>query len=313
MRSRTAKLLEEVGLSGLEASVYLALLREPCATGYRVAQVIGKPAPNTYKALDSLRAKGAVLMDDTSRTRSYTALPIAAYLEGQRRELEDRQRELELEMAEMDTSTAEGGIFRLSDANQVYSRARKMLEEARKAVLLDVFPDPLEKLRPDIARALKRGVHVFIKAYRTVEVKGADVICPQEGDAPDLKMWNGDWLNVAIDCCESMYSFLKPDGQGVHDAVWSRNRYLGLMNFNGLVFELMLTRVLQLLRQDKTREEIAPEFRELGKRYFADSLWREAVPEGWMKDWPNADARKRRKAPKRPAGKRRVKRCGEES
>ena len=46
-------------------------------------------------ALDSLRARGLVLMDDSSRTRTYSALPVGVYLENRRRELEERQRELE--------------------------------------------------------------------------------------------------------------------------------------------------------------------------------------------------------------------------
>jgi sugar-specific transcriptional regulator TrmB len=314
MKERATKLLEDVGFSGLESEVYLALLKEPCATGYRVAQLIGKPAPNTYKALDSLRTKGVVVMDDTARTRTYSALPIGVYLEARTRELEEKQRELEREVADLETSTPEGGIFRLTSVEQVYTRARAMLDGAKRAVLLDVFPGPMEKLRPDIARAVKRGVNVFIKAYRPVAVKGADVVCPEKDDAPDLKLWNGDWLNITVDCCESLYSFLKPDGRRLHDAVWSRNQYVGMMNFNGLLHELLLTRVLNLLRQNKTREEIAPELRELGKRYLALALWRDAVPEGWFKEWPEEDGTKKKDKPAaRRSGKRRVKKNREES
>jgi hypothetical protein len=247
------------------------------------------------------------MIDETTRTKTYTALPIAAYLEEKRRHLEEKQHEFEQEVAGLETSTAEGGIFRLSSVEQVYARARKMLEGASNAVLLDVFPGPLEKLRPDIARAVKRGIHVFVKAYRPTKLKGADMVCPDEGDAPDLALWNGDWLNVAVDCCESLYSFLKPDGKGVHDAIWNRNRYLGMMSFNGLMFELMLTRMVRLLRQDKTRKEIAPEFRELTGRYMALDLWRDATPEGWMKEWKPESSRKKTKTPVRQSKGRKKK------
>ncbi len=307
MREKLKNLLSDVGFTGLEGSVYLVLLREPCSTGYRVAQLIGKPAANIYMALDSLRAKGAVMVDETSRTKTYSAMPLATYLEGKRRELEEKQREFEEGIAGLETSTAEGGIFRLTAADQVYARVRKMLEGARKAVLLDVFPAPMDEIHPDVVRALKRGVDVFIKAYRPIKLSGADIVCPEEGDAPDLKIWNGDWLNIAVDCCQSLFSFLKPDGKGVHDAIWNRNRYLGMMNFNGLIFELLLTRTVQLLRQNKTRDEIAPEYRRLNNRYLAFSLWREATPEGWMKEWmpespgmrPKTAARKRKGRKKR--------------
>jgi hypothetical protein len=73
--------------------------------------------------------------------------------------------------------------------------------------------------------------------------------------------------------------------------------------------------VLNLLRQDKTREEIAPELRELGRRYLALALWRDAVPEGWFKEWPKEDSRKKKrsKPAARRSGKRRVKKNREES
>src|SRR3954454_24931874 len=53
-----------LGFTGLEAEIYTALLAESPVTGYRVAQAIGKPAANVYKAIASLEAKGAVLVDD---------------------------------------------------------------------------------------------------------------------------------------------------------------------------------------------------------------------------------------------------------
>jgi sugar-specific transcriptional regulator TrmB len=313
MQEKLASLLSDVGFTGLEATVYLTLLREPCSTGYRIAQLIGKPAPNIYMALDSLRAKGAVMIDETSRTKTYSALPIAAYLEDKRRHLEEKQREFEQEVAGLETSTAEGGIFRLSSVDQVYARVRKMLEGARNAVLLDVFPGPMEQLRPDVAKAVKRGIHVFVKAYRPTRLKGTDMVCPDEGEAPDLKLWNGDWLNIAVDCCESLYSFLKPDGKGVHDAIWNRNHYLGMMNFTGLMFELMMTRIVNLLRQDKTRKEIGPELRELSSRYMAMALWRDAAPEGWMKEWRQDGPGKSPKPASRQARKRRSRRQKEKS
>ena len=68
-------LLMEFGLSGLEADAYPAVLSEPDSTGYRISQVIGKPAPNTYKALDSLVNKGVILADEGSRSRTFTAIP----------------------------------------------------------------------------------------------------------------------------------------------------------------------------------------------------------------------------------------------
>lgn len=53
--------LTGLGFTQADAEVYVALLRESPATGYRIATVLGKATANTYKALRSLTDKGAVL------------------------------------------------------------------------------------------------------------------------------------------------------------------------------------------------------------------------------------------------------------
>ncbi|MFO7639656.1 MAG: helix-turn-helix domain-containing protein [bacterium] len=278
-------LLTGLGFSGLEASVYLALLREPGATGYRVAQLTGKPAPNTYKALDALRAKGAVLLDDSAGSRSYTALPVGEYLDGLKRGLDSRKQEIEQALAAVAAPAAQGGLYKLTSFEQVYERARGLLRSCRDVALVDAFPGPLEKLRPDIERAAKRGVSVFVKAYRPVELAGCDMAQPREGENAILAVWNGDWLNVIADCTECVLAFLKPGGAGVNEAVWVRNAYLGMLVYNGMFNEFMLTRVLQALKPKYDLAAEAPELRELGRRYSNKMLAEGVVPASWKREW----------------------------
>src|SRR5580658_1612581 len=56
--------LADLGFTNLEAEIYAFLLQESPATGYRIAQAIGKPAANTYKAIQTLEQKGAVIVED---------------------------------------------------------------------------------------------------------------------------------------------------------------------------------------------------------------------------------------------------------
>jgi len=59
----SVKALADLGFTNLEAEIYAFLLQESPATGYRIAQAIGKPAANTYKAIQSLEQKGAVIVE----------------------------------------------------------------------------------------------------------------------------------------------------------------------------------------------------------------------------------------------------------
>ena len=64
--SESVEVLSELGFTNLEAEIYAFLLQESPVTGYRIAQAIGKPAANTYKAIQTLELKGAVIVDEGS-------------------------------------------------------------------------------------------------------------------------------------------------------------------------------------------------------------------------------------------------------
>jgi sugar-specific transcriptional regulator TrmB len=290
-------MLTGIGLTGVEAAAYVAALREPGATAYRVSQLIGKPAPNTYKALDALRAKGAVVADDSRGSRTYVALPVREYLNHQRRELDDREKEIEQALGDMPVDTAEQGIYRLATVEQVYERCRSMIAAAKSVILLDAFPAPLAELEKAARAACRRGVKVFVKTYAPIRVAGCDVLAPAEPDLM-LKMWNGDWLNLVVDSSESVQSFLMKDGAGVHAAAWCRNRYLSMLDYNGMSSEFLLTKVIEMLRADSDADAIKKALSGLIRRYLWDDTFTHSAPDSWMTGWRpkrKAGAKKARK------------------
>ena len=68
-----AQALVNMGFTALEAEIYTFIVGEPGVTGYRVAQAIGKPAANTYKSLESLGRKGALVFTETLVNREPVA------------------------------------------------------------------------------------------------------------------------------------------------------------------------------------------------------------------------------------------------
>jgi sugar-specific transcriptional regulator TrmB len=284
MKERVQGLLGEIGFSGLEAAVYVALLHEPNATGYRISQIVGKPVANTYKALDSLKVKGAVVVDKTSGTRTYAALSINEYLDRMKENLNVKQEEMEKELKGLTITPMQSGIFQLTSVEQVYERVRNILKEAKNIVLVDAFPHPLEKIRTELNKAMKRGVKIFIKTYTPTEFPGCDLVAPEK-ETSQIKAWNGDWLNVFVDSGEFVQSYLKKEDAGVHEAVWSRNPYLSFLAYGGFVNELLLTRVIHMIRAKKDIESITQELRNLGKRYLEDTYLFDVLPGSWKNPW----------------------------
>jgi len=247
--------LTELGFSGAEAAVYVALLKEPRATGYRIARLAGKPVPNTYKALDALHKKGAIIVDETGRGRTYTALPVGEFFEGMKRRLDTMRGHLEEELKGLALGSVEGGIYQLTTPDQVYGRARTLLREAKRVALVDIFPTPLEHLRGDLEAAAKRGVHVWALTYLPGEIKGCEVIAPKK-PAVHLEIWKADWMNIMADSREALYSLLKRKETGVHRAVWIKDPYLAMQAFSGAFHEFIYDRAGQLIWSGKSKEEL---------------------------------------------------------
>ena len=150
-------LLMELGLSGLEAEAYLAVLAEPDSTGYRISQVLGKPAPNTYKALDSLVTKGAILADEGSRSRTFTAVPIREQVIQRNHRLDMLADEIERGLERIHRPQSEEGIYKLSTVHQVMARAVEMIESAHDTFVADADNLPLGKLSSYFLSAAERG------------------------------------------------------------------------------------------------------------------------------------------------------------
>ena len=67
--------LQEIGFNRLESEVYLTLLKQSPLSGYKIAQILGEGSSNIYKALDILKKKGAVLVEEKPSTRQFIAVP----------------------------------------------------------------------------------------------------------------------------------------------------------------------------------------------------------------------------------------------
>jgi sugar-specific transcriptional regulator TrmB len=242
------------GLTELEAEVYVFLLRESPATGYRVAQAIGKPVANTYKAVESLHNKGALLVDEGTN-RLCRAVPAAEWLAQRERVFQQNRKRAARALAALGGGPNDDRIYQLRSPEQVFERCRQMLARAGHMVALDLFPGPLEELGPDLESTSARGVRVVLRAYQPASVAGAEVFVDPQG-AFVLERWPGRWLNLVVDGQELLLAFLNADGKAVHQALWSGSAYLSWVYYSALRSEMSMGALENLVQQGATTAEI---------------------------------------------------------
>lgn len=246
--------LVHLGLTQLEAEVYTYLLAWSPATGYRVAAGIGKPAANTYKAIESLAAKGAIVVDDGQSRLCRAVSPAELLGRFERDFARHRDRALQ-SLADVSSLRTDDRVYQLRSPEQVIERCRHMLASAQQVVLADLFPAALREVQGDLQAASARGVSISVKGYEPVKLSGVDVSVDPRGKET-MSRWPGCWLNLVTDGAEHVLAFFSSDLSQVHQAVWSGSAYLSWVYHSAFNAEYALAAVAQMLSSGRSGEEV---------------------------------------------------------
>lgn len=234
--------LVALGLNAMEAEIYADLLQRSPVTGYGVAKALGKPVANVYKALETLRGKGAVVVDDGGR-KHYRAVPIAEFLGRLEREFQRHHREARTALARIPEPEEDTRVYQLRSREQVVERCRRMLSQAQEVVLLDIFPMAVEELRIEIEQAAGRGIQVVAKTYsKNSALRGVDVVLDPDHDRVRAR-WPEEWINLYVDGSEFLVAILDPDGSRVIQAIWSESPHLAWVFQSSFSQELGFTKL----------------------------------------------------------------------
>ena len=236
--------LSDLGFNDLEAEVYLALLVSRPMTAYAVARQIGKATANTYKAIESLSRRGAVLVEEGDH-RLCRAVPVRELVAHLQRSFAERTRAVEESLSRLQLETHDERIYKLESIGQLFERCRQMIvERAERIITVDAFPRALDRIAGDLTMAAARGVDVQVQAYAPVAIAGARIIvAPRGGEAAEY--WNSQQLNIVIDGRETLLALLDNDITRIYQAHWSNSLYLSCLIHAGITSEQTIHRLCE--------------------------------------------------------------------
>ena len=253
--------LVELGLTALEAEAYGFLIQQSPATGYKVAQAIGKPAANTYKALESLARKGAVLVDE-AENRLCRAVPADEWLGQLERQFQRRKHNAAEALATLGSSPQDDRLYQLHTRTQVLERARAMLLRCKHSAVMDIFPVPLTSLTDDIEVAAARGVEIVVKTYLPIDLREVRVIVRPHGHEITEAL-PGDMISLNIDGVEHLLAVMPSDGDRVFQAIWTGSAVVSFLLYNGLINEASQAAIMAELDRDTTVDKLRRVFQGL--------------------------------------------------
>lgn len=246
--------LVDLGLSQLEAEVYAVLVAHPSVTGYRVGQLLNKPTANVYKAIEALARKGALLVEEGD-TRACRAVPPAEFLGHLAATYQAKASRVVNRLTNVAAPTTDEKVYQIQSAPLVFERAQRMIEEARRIVVVDAFPGALNPLLPHLEAASARELDVFVQVYQPTAVRGAQVAQVYQGEKV-LAYWASQQLNVVVDGRELLVTLLSQDLTEVHQAVWSQSLYLSCILHAGMMREQIVHRLMELQGRDHALEQM---------------------------------------------------------
>ncbi len=263
-----AAALRNLGFNQLEAEVYVFLLSNPPMTAYRIAQHIAKPTANVYKAAEALARKGAIVLEE-GESRVCRAVPVPQFRKRAERDYRAALQSAADALDHLEPPATDERVYRVESASQVFELAREMIgARVKKVAVIDAFPAALDRIADSVRAAARRGVNVFVEAYRPVEIPKASVVHAAVSVAA-TEHWRSEQLNVVIDGREHLIALLSRDLETVYQAVWSNSLYLSCIQHAGRLCEHTLVRMVAAADAGATPAEVVQILRE--HRFFVSA------------------------------------------
>ncbi len=246
--------LVALGLSDLEAEVFGFLLRESPATGYRVAQALGRQFSNVYKAIESLESRGAVQVVDQQGVRYCRAVPIAEFLARLERSFSENCAAAAALAGPTDADVDDDLLYPILDRAQFFDRCRSMLRAARLVINLTACPAAAAELH-DTLRGVDARVAVGVKVFEPIDLPNATVIVDPRGQGA-LDAGPGQWVSLNVDGREFLLGLLTYDGEQLLHGYWCRGPFQAWIHFSGLSSDLLLAALRARLHAGDDREAL---------------------------------------------------------
>lgn len=224
-------------------------------TAYAVGRALGRATANVYKAVQSLAGRGAVLIEEGEQ-RVCRAVPLNELLRQLEAGFRSHVENAKAALTQIQAPPSDERVYKVESSARVFERCREMLARAEKVAVIDAFPASLERIRPLITAACKRGVQTLVEAYAPVSIDGATVAVFPRGDKT-LDSWRSEQLNIVIDGREHLLALLSADLETVYQAVWSNSLYLSCIHHAGRVSEHTLIAMLAANIDQQPSEALA--------------------------------------------------------
>ena len=156
--------LKEIGLSEYEGKIYTGLLNESPLTAYEAAKKAGIPTSKVYGVIDKLTANGVLLEISEGSRKKYAPQDPEELIANYRFHINRTLNSLESELKRNHNDEI-NYIWNLNDHPAFIEKAERMLAEAEENILISLWPEELEIIRPFLEVKEEEGIKIAVVLF----------------------------------------------------------------------------------------------------------------------------------------------------
>ncbi len=158
--------LKFLGFTVYEAKAYIALLKQPNATGYEVAKHSGIPASKIYEVLNKLQER-EVIQALGSDPKRYIPFPPDEILKKLKANFLESVEYLEEKLSEIYHRDGydQYYIWNISGEETIFRKLAELIGEARKEIFISIWAEELARLHHLLEAKEQEGVKIFMVLF----------------------------------------------------------------------------------------------------------------------------------------------------
>lgn len=194
----TIEVLKDLGFTEYEAKAYLALLACSPSTGYAVAKNSGVPRSKIYEVLDTLSARGDILVSPDS-TPLYQAVAPKALIAARKAKAEESYDKAEQLLSKFENSANDReNIWNITGHDAILQKIKECIDTAKKRILVEIWEEDYHEIKDKLQSAAERGVSVTMITYGDVRADFANVY-PHDMSEEITSEYGGRWIVFSAD------------------------------------------------------------------------------------------------------------------
>ncbi len=232
----------EFGYSEYEAKAYCALLTINPSTAYEIAKYSLIPTSKIYEILSRLLEKGLLLEYVENNKKKYIPIDPDEFIDKQHNKTHDILDDLSKTLNNIKKEKDISYIWNIKDYNNLIDRAKKIIIEAKKTLLISIWKDEVNVLKDLLKNSYKNKIQISIVHFGDPEISFGQVYKhPIENTLYSEK--GGRAIVIVSDSQEALMGTIYKNNQA--DGAYSKNKGFVMMAEDYLKHDVYIMKIVR--------------------------------------------------------------------